>query len=95
MRYLSFFLLALMAVAGCKTVKKVSAVQQSFTKKDTIPRIIISEVPKVDSEAIVKSIMGKVMKKKIDFKTFNAKLKVDYEGGENSMPTFTAYVSIK
>jgi len=95
MRYLFYFVVALMVAAGCKTVKKVSAVQQAFTQKDTMPRIIISEVPKVDSEAIVKNIMSKVMKKKIDFQTFNAKLKVDYEGGENSMPTVTAYVSIK
>jgi hypothetical protein len=94
MRNLIALSLFLIILAGCKTVKKVEAIQSKITQKDTAQRVIVSEVPKIDSEAIVKGIMSKVMHKKIDFQTFNAKVKVDYEGSEN-MPTVNAYISIK
>ena len=54
----------------------------------------MSEAHKVDSVTIVKDIMEKVMRTKIDFSTFNAKIKVDYEGVENSQKA-TAYLSMQ
>lgn len=94
MRYLTVLIISAFVIISCKTVKKVEAIQNAITKKDTVPRVIVSEVPKVDSEVIVKGIMAKVMKKKIDFITFNAKVKVDYDGSAD-MPTVSAYISIK
>jgi hypothetical protein len=47
----------------------------------------------VDSAAIVRDIMGKVVKQKINFKTFNAKIKVDYEGAEKK-DNYTVYLSM-
>jgi hypothetical protein len=86
-----FFLIAILA--SCKTVKKVSGIQEAINKKDTSQTVMIVETPKVDSAAIVKSIMNKVIKSKIDFKTFNAKIKVDYESANNS-DKYTAYLSM-
>ncbi|MFX5718326.1 hypothetical protein ABTE23_20085, partial [Acinetobacter baumannii] len=54
---------------SCKTVKKVATIQEAFTKKDTVQTVMIVDAPKVDSAAIVKDIMRKVAKSKIDFKT--------------------------
>jgi len=54
---------------------------------------MIVDAPKVDSAAIVKDIMRKVAKSKIDFKTFNAKIKVGYESAENS-DTYTVNISM-
>ncbi len=79
---------------SCKTVKKVQSIQSAIEKKDTAQKILVSEMPKVDSEAIVKDIMSKVMKKKIDFITFNTKIKVDYESSAESQK-FTAYLGMK
>ena len=86
-----FFLIAILA--ACKTVKKVSGIQEAINKKDTSQTVMIVETPKVDSAAIVKSIMNKVIKSKIDFKTFNAKIKVDYESANNS-DRYTVYLSM-
>lgn len=86
-----FFLIAILA--SCKTVKKVSGIQEAINKKDTSQTVMIEETPKVDSAAIVKSIMDKVIKSKIDFKTFNAKIKVDYESANNS-DSYTGYLSM-
>jgi hypothetical protein len=50
-------------------------------------------MPVVDSAAIVRDIMGKVAQQKINFKTFNAKIKVDYEGAEKK-DDYTVYLSM-
>ncbi len=88
------FILLLSVVYSCKTVKKTQIIQEAITRKDTAPTIIIKESPKVDSAAIVKDILGKVVKQKINFATFNAKIKVSYESAENS-DTYTVYLSMK
>lgn len=77
---------ALIAVGffACKPVKKVESIQNAITKRDTVQRVIVKESPKVDSATIVQDIMSKVVKNKINFTTFSAKIKVDYEGPENS-----------
>lgn len=79
---------------SCKTVKKTQVIQAAITKKDTTPLVVIKESPKVDSVAIVRDIMSKVMRQKINFNTFNAKIKVNYEGPEKSN-NFTVYLGMR
>lgn len=93
-RIIFFILLITLAVASCKTVKKTQVIQEAITRKDTAQTIVIKETPKVDSAAIVKDILSKVERSKIDFNTFNAKVKVSYDGPENS-DTYTVYLSMK
>ncbi|WP_026751249.1 DUF4292 domain-containing protein [Sediminibacterium sp. C3] len=92
MKYLKILLLITIA-ASCKTVKKVATIQEAIDKKDTTQTVVITETPKVDSAAIVRNIMEKVVTNNIQFKTFNAKIKVDYESAENS-DSYTGYLSI-
>ena len=91
-------LVALIAVAAvlfsCKTVKKTQIIQEAITKKDTAQTIVIKESPHVDSAAIVKDILSKVVRSKIDFTTFNAKIKVNYESADKN-DNFTVYLSMK
>ncbi|WP_111294629.1 DUF4292 domain-containing protein [Hydrotalea sandarakina] len=93
MQRLFVFILFVFAVFACHPVKKVQNIEKAISKKDTAQTVIVTEAPKVDSAAIVKDIMEKVMKRSIDFKTFNAKIKVDYEGAEESEHV-TAYLSM-
>lgn len=93
MQRLFVFILFVSAVFACHPVKKVQNIERAISKKDTAQTVIVTETPKVDSAAIVKDIMEKVMKRSIDFKTFNAKIKVDYEGAEESEHV-TAYLSM-
>ncbi|MES2330194.1 MAG: DUF4292 domain-containing protein [Bacteroidota bacterium] len=96
MKYCFLFIMALSTVAfSCKTVKKTQVViQQAITKKDTAQTIVIKETPRIDSAAIVRDIMSKVVRRKIDFNTFNATIKVTYEGPEKS-DNFKVYVGMK
>jgi len=92
------YIIAIVTIAtlafACRPVKKVQTINAAISKKDTVQTIVIKEAEKIDSSAIVRDIMSKVVKKKIDFTTFNAKIKVDYEGQETSQHA-TAYLSMK
>ena len=92
--FLVFLTVTTIFCFSCKTVKKTQHIQEAISKKDTAPTIVIKESPKVDSAAIVKNILSKVVRSKIDFNTFNAKIKVSYEGPQKS-DTYTVYVSMK
>jgi hypothetical protein len=92
MKFVKILLLITIA-ASCKTVKKVATIQEAIDKKDTTQTVVITETPKVDSASIVRGIMEKVVTNNIQFKTFNAKIKVDYESADNS-DSYTGYLSI-
>ena len=87
------FLTSILLLAACGTVKKVEGIQDAFSKKDTAQLVVVHEIPVIDSAAIVRDIMGKVGQQKINFKTFNAKIKVDYEGAEKK-DNYTVYLSM-
>lgn len=97
MKEIFFYILIATSAAflfSCKTVKKTQVIQQAISHKDTTPLIVIKESPKVDSAAIVKDIMSKVLRSKIDFNTFNSKIRVTYESADKS-DNYTVYMSMK
>jgi len=93
MKRLAGLCFCMLSFFACKTVKKTAGIQEALSKKDTTQAVVIKEV-KVDSGAIVKDILQKVVKNKIEYTTFNAKIKVDYESAEKS-DSYTFYVSMK
>jgi len=93
MKRITGFLACSLILFACKTVKKTTGIQEAISKKDTAQTVLVKEI-KVDSGAIVRDILQKVVKNKIDYKTFNAKIKVDYESAEKS-DNYTFYVSIR
>lgn len=94
MKPLATFSIIIFLAFSCKTVKKTQQIQEAITKKDTAQTIIIRETPKIDSASIVREILGKVKSNKIEFRTFNAKMKVEYAGIEKS-DNYTVYLSMQ
>ena len=96
MRTIKVFLTVIIGIGllnACKTVKKVAVIKEAISKKDTAQVVIIHETPKVDSALIVQGIIEKVAKTRIDFKTFNAKIKVDYESTQGT-DNYVVYLSM-
>jgi hypothetical protein len=91
-KYVLFILVAVISMS-CRPTKKVQSIQTAIIKKDTAQVVIVKENPIIDSAAIVKEILHNIMQHKIDFKTFNAKIKVEYYGQEESQ-NVTAYLSM-
>ena len=85
----SFALLS--AFSACRSTKKI---QQAIVKKDTVA--IVTPVEKLptheDTMRMVNEVLTNVQKKHIDFKTFSAKIKVDYSNSKGRQPDFVANV---
>ena len=76
--------------SSCKTVKQINKV---IGPKDTAAIVIVDQ-SKVDSILMIKEAVDKLKKNYIDFKTFNAKIKVDYQDSKGKQPDVTAIVRI-
>jgi len=80
-----FFLLLIVGILfSCKPVRKVQTIKAAINKRDTVQTIVIKEAPKVDTQALINDMFVKVNKNRINFNTFSAKIKVQYEGKETS-----------
>lgn len=92
MKYCLILLISFSGILfSCTTYKKVQTIQTAISKKDTAQIVIVKETPAVDSSVIVKSIMEKVMQRRIGFNTFNAKIKIDFESAADTK-NFSAYL---
>jgi Domain of unknown function (DUF4292) len=78
-------------LGACRSTKKI---QQAMVKKDTVA--VVTPVEKLptheDTMRMVKDVLTNVQKKHIDFKTFSAKIKVDYSNSKGRQPDFVANV---
>ncbi|MEY3119032.1 MAG: hypothetical protein RIT30_965 [Bacteroidota bacterium] len=90
-KYLFGFLLLL--ASSCATFKKVQIIQDAVSKSDTTKSQFVAEIKKVDSLAIVKNILSKIAIAKLDYKTMNARIKVEYESSKNA-DSYIANVSM-
>lgn len=86
-----FYLMVLVALlASCRSQKKI---QKVIAPKDTA--VVIINEPKIDTVALVKTAIGRMNSYHINFNTFSAKIKVDYENSKGRQPDFTANVRMK
>jgi len=89
-RLVVFSLLAILSASSCKTAKKI---QTAVAKKDTVT-VNIANPSAEDSILVIKKALAEVHKKENDFKTFSAKVKVDYQSSKGNQPNITAYIRI-
>jgi hypothetical protein len=95
MQLFSRIILALVIIGGvssCRTTKKIQTV--ITTKKDSV---VVGKVedPKADSTKFIKEIYHAIEQNHIDFRTFSAKIKVDFEDKEGKKNDFNAFVRLK
>ena len=83
MKKLAYIIGMVILIASCSTYRKVQVIKDALSKNDS-SNIAIPSKPKIDSAAIVESIVSKIELAKIDFVTMNAKFKVDYETLKNA-----------
>jgi hypothetical protein len=87
-----FFVIVLIVscafIVSCHTTKKI---QTAISKKDTSSVVLMNQTS-ADSVLSVKKTMQNLQSKYIDFNTFSAKIKVEYEDSKGKQPNVTAYV---
>jgi len=76
---------------SCKPTKKI---QTAIAKKDTARTVIVHD-SKADSLQFIRKVFNQVKNRKIDFKTFSAKIKVDYSDKDGKGPDLTVFVRMQ
>src|SRR3954468_14914197 len=93
MRIAAIFLVLSITMFACRASKKVQKVQTPISEVDTTPAITINKsIP--DSLPSSKDVFDRVVKNQIEFLTFNAKARVQYQGPEGEDDA-NAFVRIK
>ncbi len=87
-------LLLTLGLFSCRSTKKI---QTAITpKKDTVVVVQPPAVdPHADSVAYMQKAYAGILKNQIDFRTFSAKVKVDFEGKDGKKSDFNAYLRLK
>jgi len=84
-----FLLILFTGLASCRSTKKINT---AITPKDTVRAWQINN--SADSLKLVQATLDNLHKNFIDFKTFNAKIKVDYRDATGKQQDLTAVVRI-
>lgn len=94
-QWLLFLVISIVIVSGnsCRSTRKIQTV---ITKKaDTVQVIAIPADPRPDSLRYIHEVYEQIMKNKIDYNTFSAKIKVDFEGNDGKKTDFNAFIRLK
>ncbi len=83
-----FLTAGVVAFSSCKSTKKIQA---AVAKKDTTS-VVITNRSDADSLLIIKKVVTGIRNRAIDFKTFSAKLKAEYEDANGKQPNITVYI---
>ncbi|MDQ2751468.1 MAG: DUF4292 domain-containing protein [Bacteroidota bacterium] len=83
LRLLCLNLLIIAMFSACRPVRKVQSIGHAITKKDTALKEVTQSAA-IDSATIIQNIVNRLDKQRIHFKTFSAKVKMDYDGNEGS-----------
>ncbi len=93
MKYLVAIVLGIIliySVSSCRSTKKL---QTAINRKDT--EVVMPTVPaKIDTLEGASDILKSLYKNRINFKTFSAKIKVQYEDYRGKQPDFNAFVRL-
>jgi hypothetical protein len=83
--------LILVAMFACRSTKSI---QSAIAKKDTVQIVPVVD-NRADSMRFIRQVLDTVKKNNIDFKTFSAKIKVVFQGGDGKKNDFNAFVRMK
>jgi hypothetical protein len=89
LRIVSAFIL-LTAFFSCRSTKKL---QTAVNKKDTV--ITVKNIPSPDSLKAGNDLVSTLNRNRINFKTFSARIKVQYEDAKGKQPDVNAFVRMQ
>lgn len=83
----------MVAAIACRSTKSI---QTAIARKDTAQVVLVPVVDsRTDSMRFIRQVLDTVQKNRIDFKSFSAKIKVNFEGGDGKKNDFNAFIAIK
>ena len=83
-----------MILAGMSSCRSTRKIQTAITKKDTVQLVSVTD-PRADSLRYIHDVYDRIQQNHIDFQTFSAKVKVDFEGRDGKKSDFNAFIRLK
>jgi hypothetical protein len=80
------------AVSACRSTKSI---QTAMSKKDSSQVVVPDSSSRRDSIKFIQNVYQAVEKNRIDFETFSAKVKVDFEGSDGKKNDFNAFIRLR
>jgi hypothetical protein len=71
-------IIVIAVLSSCRSTKKI---QTAITKKDTVT--LPATTNKIDTSELIRNALAQLSVNKLDYKTFTAKLDIDYRGGDS------------
>src|SRR5687768_8073607 len=87
-RFLCFLLMVGLVMGSCRSSKKI---QSAIAKKDSTV-VLVTNDGKADSLSFIHNTTQKLFANHIDYKTFSAKINVDYQGSDGKKYDVNAFV---
>jgi hypothetical protein len=83
----------IVSFGSCRSTRKIQTV--ITTKKDTVQVVAVSDGGRADSLRYIREVYNRIQQNRIDFNTFSAKVKVDFEGSDGKKSDFNAFIRLK
>lgn len=80
------------SMASCRSTKKI---QTAISKKDTSTIVNTARDSHGDSVRYIQQVYTGIQNNRIDFNTFSAKVKVDFEGNDGKKSDFNAFIRMR
>ena len=91
MKYILGFVIIIFAIgSSCRPTKKINT---AISKKDTAQVVLIDSL-KRDSVVFIHKVLDHLQKNRIEFRTFSAKMKVEYTDKEGKGPDLTVFARV-
>lgn len=84
--------LLIFGVIGCRSTKSI---QTAMSRKDSVQILVPDSAGHSDSVRFMQNIYQAVQGNRMDFQTFSAKIKVDFEGNDGKKNDFNAFVRLQ
>lgn len=85
-------ILIAIAAFSCRSTKSI---QTAISKKDSTQIIVVDSVSRRDSLQFIGNVYQGMQRNMIDFETFAAKMKVDFQGSDGKKNDFNAFIRMK
>ncbi len=90
MRTFILLFLSIGVLASCRSTRQI---QTAIQKKDTTTvKVTVPEQRENDTVAMVQNVLQQINANQVDYRTFNAKVNVDYQGGDGKKYNLNANV---
>ncbi len=84
--------MGILIFTSCRSTRKI---QTAITKKDTVVVAVVVNDPHADSMQFIKEAYDKLVKNRIEFETFSAKINTDYQGSDGKKYDVNVFVRMK